>query len=176
MILFGVSIALFYVGIFALKSQTKDLDLSEAQIDKVDNIINVLTLNLDKVDNSGRGKLIENVLKYLYENPILGNGIDFAGAMRGHNTYVGVWVDAGVFTFLLFIFILIYYFAKTFTLRLDLRFFAMALLIVLYVFMVSLQSVINQPYLIVLFVFIGYLIDYSKTDKSYLDFFNKTNN
>ena len=176
LILLGILIAIFYGGIFALKSQTKDLDLSEAQIDKVDNIINVLTLNLDKVDNSGRGKLIENVLKYLYENPILGNGVDFASAMRGHNTYVGVWVDAGVFTFLLFISILIYYFAKTFTLRIDLRFFAMSLLIVLYVFMVSLQSVINQPYLIVLFVFVGYLIDYSKMDKGHLDFFNKTNN
>jgi len=176
LILFGAVIVLFYVAIFALKSETKNLDLSEAQIDKVDNIINVLTLNLDKVDNSGRGDLVENVLQYLYENPILGNGIDFAGAMRGHNTYIGVWVDAGVFTFLLFLFILFYYFFKTFTLKIHLRFFAMSILIVLYIFMVSLQSVINQPYLIVLFLFIGYLIDYSKMDNGYLDFLNKTKN
>jgi hypothetical protein len=36
--------------------------------------------------------------------------------------------------------------------------------------------VINQPYLIVLFVFVGYLIDYNKMDKDHLDFFNKTDN
>lgn len=174
LILFAVAIVLFYIGIFTIKSETKDLDLSEAQIDKVDNIINLLTLNLDKVDNSGRGDLVTNVLQYLYENPIIGNGIDFAGAMRGHNTYIGVWVDAGIFAFLFFIFILFYYFFKTLILKLHLRFFAMSILIVLYIFMVSLQSVINQPYLIVLFIFIGYLIDYSKIDEGHLDFLNKT--
>ena len=62
LIFFGVAIILFYAGVFALKSQTKDLNLSEAQIVKIDNIINVLTLNLDKVDNSGRGDLVENIL------------------------------------------------------------------------------------------------------------------
>jgi len=51
----------------------------------------------------------------------------------------------------------------------------MAILIVLYIFMVSLQSVINQPYLIVLFVFIGYMIDYNRISEGHLDFFKKTN-
>lgn len=173
LILFGVLIVLFYLGIFALKSQTKNLDLSKAQIGKIDNIINVLTLNLDKVDNSGRGDLVVNVLHYLYENPILGNGIDFSLAMRGHNTYIGVWVDAGLITFLFFLFVLFYYFLKAFTLKIYLRYFALSLLIVLYIFMVSLQSVINQPYLIVLFVLVGYLIDYNKMSKEYLFFLNK---
>ncbi|MBC3846226.1 O-antigen ligase family protein [Winogradskyella echinorum] len=173
LILLGVLIAVFYVGIFALKSETKNLDLSKAQIVKIDNIINVLTLNLDKVDNSGRGDLVQNVIQYIYENPILGNGVEFSGYMRGHNTYVGIWVDAGIFTFILFLFILFYYFFKTFTLEKHLRFFAMAILIVLYIFMVSLQSVINQPYLIVLFVFIGYMIDNNRINEGHLDFFKK---
>lgn len=173
LILLGVLIAVFYVGIFALKSETKNLDLSKAQIVKIDNIINVLTLNLDKVDNSGRGDLVQNVIQYIYENPILGNGVEFSGYMRGHNTYVGIWVDAGIFTFILFLFILFYYFFKTFTLEKHLRFFAMAILIVLYIFMVSLQSVINQPYLIVLFVFIGYMIDNNRINVGHLDFFKK---
>ncbi|EDP69716.1 Secreted polysaccharide polymerase [Flavobacteriales bacterium ALC-1] len=173
LILFGVLIALFYAGIFALKSETKNLDLSKAQIVKIDNIINVLTLNLDKVDNSGRGDLVQNVIQYIYENPILGNGVEFSGYMRGHNTYVGIWVDAGIFTFILFLFILFYYFFKTFTLEKHLRFFAMAILIVLYIFMVSLQSVINQPYLIVLFVFIAYMIDNNRVNEGHLDFFKK---
>ncbi|WP_179019466.1 O-antigen ligase family protein [Winogradskyella forsetii] len=173
LIFFAVLIALFYVGIFALKSETKNLDLSEAQIVKIDNIINVLTLNLDKVDNSGRGDLVQNVIQYIYENPFLGNGVDFSSYMRGHNTYVGIWVDAGIFSFLLFLFILCYYFFKIFSLEKHIRFFSMAILIVLYIFMVSLQSVINQPYLIVLFVFIGYMIDYNKMNEGHLDFFKK---
>ncbi|MBF8149560.1 hypothetical protein ITJ86_06600 [Winogradskyella sp. F6397] len=172
LILLGTILVLFYIGIFAFKSQTKELDLSDAQISKIDNIINVLTLNLDKVNNSGRDHLLENILYYLYENPIIGNGVDFSVAHTGHNTYVGVWVDAGILTFLFFMFILFYYFFKTLTLKIHLRFFAMSLLIVLYVFMMSLQTVINQPYLIVLFVFVGYLIDYSKMDEGHLDFFN----
>lgn len=169
--LLGILITLLYVGIFALKSQTKNLNLSTAQIYKVDNIINLLTLNIEKVDNSGRGELMENILPYLYENPILGNGVDFSVAMRGHNTYIGVWVDAGIFTFLFFIFMLFFYFLKTFSLNPEHRYFTMSILVVLYIFMISLQTVINQPNLIVLFVFVGYIIDYSKSEK--LNIFEK---
>lgn len=170
-IFFGVAIILFYVGIFALKSQTETLNLSGAQIYKVDNIINVLTLNLEDIDSSGRGDLIENILPYLYKNPIIGNGVDFAKAMRGHNTYIGVWADAGVITFSFFLFVLFYYLFKSFTLHLHLRFFAVSLLIVFYVFMMSLQSVINQPYLIVILVFVGYMIDYNEELDDNLNFY-----
>ncbi|PYE81702.1 hypothetical protein DFQ11_102276 [Winogradskyella epiphytica] len=170
LILFGVVIVLFYMGVFALKSQTKDLNLSDAQIYKIDNIINVLTLNLDKVDSSGRDDLLINVLYYLYESPFIGNGVDFAVSMKGHNTYVGIWVDAGVFTFLFFVFMLCYYLAKTFTLNMQIRYFALSLLIALYIFMISLQTVINQPYLVVLFIFVGYIIDYRKSNDGQLDF------
>lgn len=161
----GVLIALLYAGIFSLKSNTKDLNLSAHQTHKIDNVINLLTLNLEKVDNSGRGELLENILPYLYENPIIGNGVDFSATMRGHNTYVGVWIDAGIFTFLFFIFMLCFYFLEVFSLYPKQRYFAISILTILYIFMFSLQTVINQPYLILLIVLIGYIIDYSKSDQ-----------
>ena len=57
----------------------------------------------------------------------------------------------------------------------HLRFFTMSIIISICVFMLSLHSIINQPYLIVLFVFVGYLMDYSKIDNDPFDFMNKTN-
>ncbi|MDH7913954.1 O-antigen ligase family protein [Winogradskyella sp. SYSU M77433] len=169
--LLAAIIPLFYIGIFALKSQTASLGLSKAQTDKVNNIINLLTFNFDEVDNSGRGDLVEKALYYLYDHPILGNGIDFSVDKLVHNTYVGVWVDSGIFTFLFFIFMLFCYFFRSFSLSPNIRFFSISILTVLYIFMISLQSVINQPYLIVLFVFVGYLIDYNKIDKGYTNIF-----
>lgn len=163
--LLGIVVAFLYIGIFSIKSQTKSLSLSTAQIYKIDNVINLLTFNLEQVDNSGRGDLIDNILPYLYKNPILGNGIDFSATMRGHNTYLGIWVDAGILTFLIFIVVLAIYFFKTFSLSPEQRFFALSILVVLYIFMFSLQTVINQPNLIVLFVFVGYIIDYSRSDQ-----------
>ena len=159
----GILVALLYVGIFSLKSQTKNLNLSAHQIHKIDNIINLMTLNLDKVDNSGRGDLIENILPYLYENPFIGNGVDFSVVMRGHNTYLNIWVDAGLFTFLFFIFMLCFYFLRAFSLDPEQRYFALSILTVLYIFMFSLQTVINQPNLIVLIVLVGYTIDYNRS-------------
>ncbi|MCL8005996.1 O-antigen ligase family protein [Gelidibacter japonicus] len=169
--LFGVSIVLLYVGIFSLKSQTKDLDLTKTQIAKVDNIINVLTFNLQDVDNSGRDSLFEHILYYLYKNPILGNGVDFSAAKRGHNTYIGVWVDAGILAFVFFLGILFYYYLKSFSLDKPIRFFSLSILIVLSIFMISLQTVLNQPYLIVLFPFIGYIIDYNDSGQNDFNFF-----
>ncbi|TPV33370.1 hypothetical protein FJ651_09770 [Paucihalobacter ruber] len=167
LILLACAIPLFYFGVFALQSQSQNLDLSKAQTAKVNNLFNLMTLNFEEVDNSGRGELLEQGLYYLYKNPILGNGIDFSVAMRTHNTYAGVWIDAGIFTFLFFIFMLFSYLFKTFTLKPRLRSFSMSILVVLYLFMISLQSVINQPNLIIFFVLVGYLIDYSKSDQSF---------
>lgn len=169
-VLLVAGIVLFYIGIFAIKSQTKELDLSKAQIIKVDNIINVVTLDLDKVDSSGRSGLIDNLMYYLYKNPILGNGVNFSSVARAHNTYLGVWGDAGLFTFLYFIFVLCYYMFKTFTLDLRPKLLSIALLIALYIFMLSLQTVINQPYLVVLIVFIGYIVDYKGVSDGNLNF------
>lgn len=174
LLFFAAIIPLFYVGIFTLQSQVQNLGLSNAQTNKIENITNLLTLNLDKVDNSGRTDLLENVIQYLYKNPILGNGVDFSVAMRGHNTYIGIWVDAGVFTFLFFIFMLAFYFFKTFSTKPQIRFFAISILIVLSIFMISLQSVINKPYLIVLFAFVGYLIDHYRHHKRHAESTSKT--
>ena len=165
LIILGILIVLFYVGIFSIKTQTKDLNLSAHQIHKIDNVINLLTFNLEKVDNSGRGELMENILPYLYENPIIGNGVDFSVVMRAHNTYLNIWVDAGIFTFLFFIFMLCFYFFKAFSMDLEKRYFAMSILTAFYIFMFSLQTVINQAYLIVLIVLVGYIIDYNKAGK-----------
>ena len=170
MVLLFVAIALFYGGIFTLKSQANGLNLSEAQVDKVENIINVLTLNIDEIDSSGRGHLVQNALYYLDKNPIFGNGIDFAISKSAHNTYLGVWLDAGIFTFLFFLCLLFYFFFRSLTIRSNLKLFAMSILITLYVFMASLQTVINQPYLIVLFAFVGYIIHYSEMNEEQLTF------
>lgn len=162
--LLAILIGFFYIGIYSLQSQAENLNLSAAQIYKIDNIINLLTFNLEKVDNSGRGYLLENILPYIYENPILGNGVDFSVTMRGHNTYIGVWADAGIFVFIFFIVMLSIYMIRTFTLSLENRFFSLSILITLYIFMISLQTVINQPYLIVLIVFVGYIIDNDRSE------------
>src|SRR5690606_8563543 len=90
---------------------------------------------------------------------------DFSVIMRAHNTYLNIWVDAGIFTFLFFIFMLCFYYLKAFSLYPEQRYFVMSILTALYVFMFSLQTVINQPNLIVLIVLIGYIIDYSKSDQ-----------
>jgi O-antigen ligase len=172
--IFASIIPLFYVGIFALKSQIHQLGLSVAQTDKVSNIINLLTLNFDDVDSSGRGNLIERSLRYIFDNPFIGNGVDFSVSKLVHNTYVGIWVDAGIFTFLFFIFMLCCYFFRTFSLNPRIRFFAMSILFVLFIFMISLQSVINQPYLVVLFVFVGYLIDHNRLEKDYSNILQKS--
>lgn len=162
-VVLGIVITFIYAGIFFFKAQTENLNLSAQQIHKIDNITNLLTFNFEKVDNSGRGELIENILPYLYQNPIVGNGVNFSVAMRGHNTYIGVWGDAGIFTFLFFLFMLGFYLLKTLSLDSEQRYFVISILITLYIFMFSLQTVINQPNLIVLFVLVGYLIDKNKS-------------
>lgn len=168
-LLLAIAIPLFYVGIFTLKSQSHKLELTEAQINKVDNLINVVTFNIDEVNTSGRVDLIDNLMHYLYKNPISGNGVGFASSARGHNTYLGVWVDAGIFAFLFFLFVLLVYLFRSFFLKLHLRLFTISILIALYIFMISLQTVINQAYLIVLFAFVGYIID-NKGSDPYLKF------
>ncbi|BAO77451.1 O-antigen ligase family protein [Winogradskyella sp. PG-2] len=172
--IFASIIPLFYIGIFAIKSKIHELGLSVAQTDKVSNIINLLTLNFDEVDSSGRGNLIEKSLHYIFEKPFIGNGVDFSVSKLVHNTYVGIWVDAGIFTFLFFIFMLFCYMFRSFTLHPNIRFFTISILFVLFIFMISLQSVINQPYLIVLFVFAGYLIDHNRVDKGYSNIFQES--
>jgi|GEM_PF-2510734 len=155
-------LVLFYIVIFSLKNKTQNLNLSQTQIDKVDNIINVLTLDFNRVDNSGRAELASHIMTDIYKNPILGNGVDFGVTHRAHNTYLAIWADAGVITLIFFIYILLSFMFKSLQLEVRMRSFCVSLLLVLYIFMMALQTVINQPYLIVIFVLIGYIIDNSK--------------
>ncbi|WP_298499350.1 O-antigen ligase family protein [uncultured Algibacter sp.] len=168
-------ILLFIAGILVigtvlnLKSLTAGLDLTPGQRLKIDTLVNVVSLNTEKVDNSGRGVLLETLFKYIYENPFIGNGIDFAANLHGHNTYFGVWADAGIFTFIIFIIILITYFKKSIQADKSIRYFCLSILTALCIFMMSLQTIINQPYLLVLFPYIGYLLDEKINSKQLLN-------
>ena len=121
--------------------------------------MNLLTFNVDEVNKSGRDDLVVNLLNYISKNPIVGNGIDFAISIHGHNTLLGVWVDAGIITFFIFLFMLGNYFKNAIKSTPDIRYFVLPILFVMCVFMLSLQSIINQGYLIALFIYIGYLVD-----------------
>ena len=132
--------------------------LNDSQKDRLENVINILTLNVDKVDSSSRDELLLNMLNYVFENPILGNGIYFANEIRGHNTYFGVWADSGIFVFLIFLAIPITYVRKAMGIDAGKRVFALSLIAVLFIYMMTLQTVINQPYLMGIFVFLCYSV------------------
>ena len=158
----------FYVALINLNSLTSSLNLTEHQRFKINNVVNLLSLNTDKVDNSGRDDLLANLMEYVFENPIIGNGVDFAVSMRGHNTIIGVWADAGIFTLLIFLALLLTYFKNALKTPKETRYFILPVLLVMCIFMLSLQSVINQPYLIALFVYLGYLIDEKNNPDKFL--------
>ncbi len=159
-ILFAIIlIPMFYFTLINLNTIVADYDLTTPQRDKVGNLVNLLTFNTDELDSSGRDDLLDNVLNYVYKNPIVGNGIDFSVSIRGHNTLVGVWADAGIFTFLIFLFMLGNYFKNAIKSTPDIRYFVLSTLFVLCIFMLSLQSIINQGYLMALFVYLGYIVD-----------------
>lgn len=133
--------------------------LSDAQQLKIENLQNVVLLNSDKIDNSGRDELLENLFKYIEKSPLIGNGIDFSVSIRGHNTYIGVWADAGIFVFLFFCIILFTYIHRAFILQTNKKYFCLSILCTLYIFMASLQTVINQGYLLTILCYVLFLID-----------------
>ncbi|RED45341.1 hypothetical protein DFQ10_102209 [Winogradskyella eximia] len=157
----GVSLLPFvYLALANLNTITANLNLVGQQRDKINNIVNIVTFNTSEVDDSGRNELVMKLINdYVFENPILGNGVDFAISQHAHNTIVGVWADAGIFTLLFFLFMLGRYFLETLRSAPDIRYFVLPLLLVMCIFMLSLQSVINQTYLMALFVYMAYLID-----------------
>lgn len=151
---------IFYLALINLNTITANIELRGQQRDKINNLVNVLTFNTEEVDDSGRNELVTRLLKeHVYVNPFLGNGLEFAVSQRGHNTLVGVWADAGIFTVLYFLFMLYKYFANSINSPPNIRYFALPILIGLCIFMLSLQSIINQPHIMALFVYLGYLID-----------------
>jgi len=160
-LIIGISLLPFvYMALVNLNTLTADLDLVGQQRDKINNIVNIVTFNTDKVDDSGRNELVMKLINdYVFENPIIGNGVDFAISQHAHNTIIGIWADAGIFTLVFFLFMLGRYFLETLRSAPDIRYFVLPMLLVLCIFMLSLQSVINQPYFMALFVYMAYLID-----------------
>ncbi|NRD20149.1 hypothetical protein HNV08_08810 [Winogradskyella eckloniae] len=160
-LIIGVSLLPFvYLALANLNVLTADLDLVGQQRDKINNIVNIVTFNTSEVDDSGRNELVMKLINdYVFENPIIGNGVDFAISQHAHNTIIGVWADAGIFTLVFFLYMLGRYFLETMRSAPDIRYFVLPLLLVMCIFMLSLQSVINQTYLMALFVYMAYLID-----------------
>ncbi|WP_407557744.1 hypothetical protein [Winogradskyella sp. 4-2091] len=160
----GISMLPFvYLALANLNTLTADLNLVGQQRDKINNIVNIVTFNTGEVDDSGRNELVMSLINdYVFVNPFIGNGVDFAISRHAHNTIVGVWADAGIFTLVFFLFMLGRYFLGALRSPPDIRYFVLPLLFVMCVFMLSLQSVINQPYLMALFMYLGYLVDFGK--------------
>lgn len=130
--------------------------LSPIQKERVLSLTNILTFQTEKVDFSGRDNLLKNMMNYINENPILGNGINFSVNIHGHNTIFGVWADAGIFTFLFFLIMLFRHFWISSQSEGENKYFLLSILTVLTVYMLSLQTIITEPYLLVVFVWIGY--------------------
>lgn len=157
-----VCLPVIYVFLLNLNNLTADMNLVGQQRDKINNIVNIVSFNFDKVDDSGRGDLAKEALNYIYKNPFFGNGVDFGALHEVHNTYLGVWADAGIFVLIFFIIMLLVNFLRGLSCIEDYRYFILALLISMCVFMLSLHSVINQPYLMAIFIYIAYQIDNRK--------------
>ena len=154
-----IALPLTYVVLLNLTVLTKGLNLNIRQQHKIQNVVNIVSLDFENVDSSGRDIHINEALEYLYENPFFGNGLSFGNNQSTHNTFLNVWLDAGIFCLLLFLVLLGSYFTRAMQLPLEKRSFVLAILITLCGFMLSLQSIVNQPYLITLFVYMGYMID-----------------
>ncbi len=149
-----VPIALLFGIQYAMSSNM----MSQTQIERIYSIVDIITLNTSNVDYSSRDVLLQNMLNYIYESPILGNGVQFSNLIRGHNTIVGVWADAGIFVFLIFLALLLAHFLKALSASGPNRLMILSLLIILTTYMLTLQTVINQAYLIAIFAFIGYAV------------------
>ena len=134
------------------------------QQERIESIFNLLTLQTDKVDYSYRDVLLKNMFNYIEQSPFIGHGVQFSNSIRGHNTVIGIWADTGIIGFLVFLFAMAYFIFLAFNKKKEVRLFSLSALFVLCVFMLSLQTIINQSYLMVVLAFIGYLID-TKTNK-----------
>lgn len=161
-ILFTLILLLVLFGSF-LTFLLESAYLSPIQKERILSLANILTFQSDKIDFSGRDVLLKNMMNYIYTNPILGNGINFSVDISGHNTIMGVWADAGIFTFVFFLILLFQHFRISLQSKTENRYFLLSIFFILTIFMLSLQSIITEPYLLVVFVWIGYLM--SKENK-----------
>ena len=74
----------------------------------------------------------------------------------GHNTIMGVWADAGIITFLFFLVMLFRHFWVSLQSTTENRYFLLSIFFIITIYMMSLQSIITEPYLLVVFVWMGY--------------------
>ena len=149
----------FYLVMINLSSLLDGVDLNPRQKEKILNFENLMKLDFDNVSTSGRDEFVEQLMEYIYESPLLGNGLDFGAHHHGHNTYLSIFSDAGIFPLLLFLFLLFKYFKNIMLVTYEQRFFALSIFLGFCLFMLSLQTIINQPYLLVIFVYLAYFID-----------------
>ncbi len=161
-VLISLSVVPFLL-LFTTNTNINGVGLTVDQNRRIEDIVNILTFNTERVDFSERDVLLQNMLNYVYDNPILGYGIAFSNLIEGHNTIIGVWADAGIIPFLLFLFILYQYFIKSWNAPIEKRYFALSVIFILAIFMLSLQTVINQPYLLAIFAFLGYFLETPET-------------
>jgi O-antigen ligase len=163
-------VPLILLGLVNLTSLAKPLQLKKVQMAKVENIENLFSFNLEQVDSSGRTELLTNLLQKVFESPFLGNGIGFGNELRGHNTIIGIWADAGIVPLVFFLLVLFTYLKNTLKLQEAQKHYMLALLLTLFIYMISLQTVINQPYLVCLFVWMAFKIDYHVPEHKYIPY------
>ncbi|GAL67057.1 hypothetical protein JCM19301_2222 [Jejuia pallidilutea] len=92
----------FYLIMTNLSSLLAGVDLNPRQKEKILNFENLLKLDLDNVNTSGRDKFVEKLMEYIYESPLLGNGLDFGAHHHGHNTYLSIWLMLVFFLYFFF--------------------------------------------------------------------------
>tara|TARA_R110000744_G_scaffold380457_1_gene501307 strand:+ start:3051 stop:4289 length:1239 start_codon:yes stop_codon:yes gene_type:complete len=156
LLIFSLPLALY----FSLQSALNSSYLTVVQKSRVQDIVNILTLNTNEVSYSGRDVLFQNMLNYINANPILGNGVYFYKDIYSHNTLFGIWADAGIFCFLLFLYLLFQYFKKSMIAPASIKFYCLSILTVLFVFMITLQTIISEAYLMVVFMYLAYTAEY----------------
>ncbi|MEX0314821.1 MAG: O-antigen ligase family protein [Allomuricauda sp.] len=168
-ILLFLLVPIFYALLFNLDVLTADLDLNIRQRHKIQNFVNLVQLNFSEVDTSGRSDMVSGLMEFIYENPIFGRGLEFGLQKQSHNTFIYIWSDAGILTVLFFIFLMFTYFKKSLQLVPNKRYYILAMLTTLTVFMLSLQTIINQPYLMPLFIYISYMVERSLKGGAYAE-------
>lgn len=162
------AILLIPIGFYFLVSAALSSSyLNITQKERVQELFNILTLNTSEVSLSHRDDLFLNLWYYITESPILGNGLNFSASISGHNTIFGIWADAGIFSFLLFMLLMFHYALAGINSSVDKKFFSLSILAVLFIYMQTLQTILDQGYLIAVFVYLAYLVDDKSRQRKY---------
>lgn len=146
--------------ILGLGSYLKTSNLLDAkQLERIESLINLITFQTDKVDFSHRDVLLRNMFGYIESSPVIGHGIQFSNSIRGHNTIIGIWADAGILAFVVFLAVLIFFYIKAWQAVPKVKNLTLSILITLSVFMLSLQTILNQDYLMATLALVAVYID-----------------